>query len=68
MVSRANLNIIWDGIVNPEKDGETPVICVHNGDAQLLSIDAGNEFANGVDMAQHACTVPKLQPIELAGV
>ena len=62
-------DIIWDGIVNPEKDGETPVICVDNGDAQLLSIDAGNEFANaGVDMAQHACTVPKLQPIELAGI
>jgi parallel beta-helix repeat protein len=61
-------DIIWDGIVNPEKDSATPVICVDNGDAQLLSIDAGNEFANaGVDMTRHTCSVPKLAPVELAG-
>ena len=60
-------DIIWDGIVNPEKDSATPVICVDNGDAQLLSIDAGNEFANaGVDMTRHTCSVPKLAPVELA--
>ena len=61
-------DIIWDGIVNPEKDSVTPVICVDNGDAQLLSIDAGNEFANaGIDMTRHTCSVPKLPPVELAG-
>ena len=61
-------DIIWDGIVNPEKDSATPVICVDNGDAQLLSIDAGNEFANaGIDMTRHTCNVPKLAPVELAG-
>ncbi|MAW47993.1 MAG: hypothetical protein CBB90_09660 [Gammaproteobacteria bacterium TMED30] len=61
-------DIIWDGIVNPEKDSATPVICVDNGDAQLLSIDAGNEFANaGIDMTRHTCSVPKLAPVELAG-
>ena len=61
-------DISWDGIVNPEKDSATPVICVDNGDAQLLSIDAGNEFANaGIDMTRHTCSVPKLAPVELAG-
>ena len=61
-------DIIWDGIMNPEKDSATPVICVDNGDAQLLSIDAGNEFANaGIDMTRHTCSVPKLAPVELAG-
>ena len=61
-------DIIWDGIVNPEKDSATPVICVDNGDVQLLSIDAGNEFANaGIDMTRHTCSVPKLAPVELAG-
>jgi parallel beta-helix repeat protein len=61
-------DIIWDGIVNPEKDSATPVICVDNGDAKLLSIDAGNEFANaGIDMTRHTCSVPKLAPVELAG-
>ena len=62
-------DIIWDGIVNPEKDSATPVICVDNGDAQLLSIDAGNEFANaGIDMTRHTCSVPKLAPVELADI
>ena len=61
-------DIIWDGIVNPEKGSATAVICVDNGDAQLLSIDAGNEFANaGIDMTRHTCSVPKLAPVELAG-
>jgi parallel beta-helix repeat protein len=34
-------DIIWDGIVNPANQGERAIICVANGDAQLLSIDAG---------------------------
>jgi parallel beta-helix repeat protein len=60
-------DIIWDGIVNPANQGERAIICVANGDAQLLSIDAGNEFAGaGVDMQKHNCTVDKLNPIVLA--
>lgn len=60
-------DIIWDGIVNPANQGERAIICVANGDAQLLSIDAGNEFAGaGVDMQKHNCTVEKLNPIVLA--
>lgn len=60
-------DIIWDGIVDPERASDRPIICVDNGDAQLLSIDAGNEFANaGVDMQRHQCTVEKMLPIELA--
>ncbi|NCF33896.1 MAG: hypothetical protein GWP50_10065 [Proteobacteria bacterium] len=60
-------DIIWDGIVNPANQGERAIICVANGDAQLLSIDAGNEFAGaGVDMQKHNCTVEKLEPIVLA--
>lgn len=62
-------DILWDGIVNPENDGKIPAVCIDNGDAELLSIDAGNEFANaGVDMQRHNCSLPKLQPIELAGI
>ncbi len=59
-------DIIWDGIVNPEKPAELAVICVANGEAELLSIDAQNEFANpSVDMERHNCTVEKLAPIVL---
>ena len=61
-------DIIWDGIIDPNKPEDKQVICVANGDAQLLSIDAGNEFNDaGVDMQKHNCTVAKLAPIELAG-
>ncbi len=60
--------IIWDGIVNPEKAADVAVICVQNGDAQLLNIDAGNEFAGAnVDMSAHDCEVEKLAAIELTG-
>ena len=61
-------DIIWDGITNPEKDPTVAVICVSNGAAELLSIDAANEFANpSVNMAAHACEVEKLTPVTLGG-
>jgi parallel beta-helix repeat protein len=61
-------DIIWDGIVNPEKTAQSALICVQNGDAQLLNIDAGNDFAGaGVDMATHACEIEKLSAITLSG-
>ena len=60
-------DIIWDGIIDPNKAEEKQVICVDNGDAQLLSVDAANEFKGaGVDMQKYDCTVAKLAPIELA--
>ncbi len=60
-------DIIWDGIVNPEKPAELNVICVQNGDSELLNVDSGNEFANaGIDMSQHDCEVDKLAPIQLS--
>ncbi len=59
-------DIIWDGIVNAELSDEQPVICVQNGDAELLNIDAANEFANPVvNMASHDCTVEKLSAVSL---
>ena len=59
-------DIIWDGIVNPEKDPALAVICVNNGDAELLNIDAGNKFANAaVDMSSHDCEVEKLAAVAL---
>lgn len=59
-------DIIWDGIVNADRDPSEPVICVRNGDAEVLSIDAANEFANPrINMAAHACDVEKLSPVTL---
>ena len=62
-------DIIWDGVVDPNKPEDREVICVDNGDSLLLSIDAGNEFANPtVDMAAYDCSVKKLPTIELTGL
>ncbi|NKB97294.1 MAG: hypothetical protein GKR90_02170 [Pseudomonadales bacterium] len=59
-------DIIWDGVVNPDNDANASIICVEEASAQLLSIDAANEFANpSVDMARHACQVEKLVPVIL---
>ena len=59
-------DIIWDGIINPEKPEDLAVICVRNGEAELLDIDTANGFANPrVDMQSHSCDVEKLEPIQL---
>ncbi len=61
-------DIIWDGITNPAGNADLPIICVSNGAAELLSIDAANEFANpNVDMKRHSCEVEKLAPVTLGG-
>lgn len=58
-------DIIWDGAVNPENTDRS-VICVDNGDAELLDIDTMNEFAAPtVDMQRHDCQVVKLAAVEL---
>ncbi len=60
-------DIIWDGVVNPEKPDDLQVICVNNGDAELLNIDASNEYAGaGVNMQNHACSVEKLAAVVLS--
>lgn len=61
-------DIIWDGIVDPDKPDDRLVICVDNGEAELLNIDAGNAFANPtLDMTDYQCEVEKLPVIELSG-
>jgi len=60
-------DIIWDGVVNPERTDNPQVICVDQDDVDLLSIDAANAFANpSVNMQRHNCKVPKLSPVELS--
>jgi parallel beta-helix repeat protein len=60
-------DIVWDGIANPEKGGPEHAICVNNGDAMLINVDAGNDYANvSVDMTAHSCDHEKLSPVTLA--
>lgn len=64
-------DILWDGIYNPAKakDGHLLpqyAICVDNGDAKILNVDAGNDY-KGVttDMTGHRCDLPRLPAVRL---
>lgn len=64
-------DILWDGVVNPEKvvDGELPEklrVCVDNGDAGIVNVDAANDFKNiSTDITPHRCSLKKLPQIVL---
>ncbi|MGI9273978.1 MAG: parallel beta-helix domain-containing protein [Endozoicomonas sp.] len=59
-------DILWDGIINPERKDPSPVLCVDNGEAKVVNVDAGNGFKNvTTDMSAHHCSLPKLAAIEI---
>jgi parallel beta-helix repeat protein len=60
-------DVVWDGIANPEKSGSEFAICVNNGDAAVINVDAGNNYENvTVDMTGHTCDHEKLGEVTLA--
>ena len=62
-------DIVWDGFRNPEKTGPEFAICVDNGDAEVLDLDADDEYANpGVHPTAHDCTHERLAPVTLIGL
>ncbi len=59
-------DIIWDGVTHPERADMAYAICVDNGSAEVLNIDAANGNANPhVDMSMHTCQHNKLAAVEL---
>jgi parallel beta-helix repeat protein len=59
-------DILWDGIVHPERQSMEYAICVQNGEAQVLNIDAANSNANPrVETEPHACEHNRLTPVSL---
>ncbi|MBI1391483.1 MAG: hypothetical protein GC152_01965 [Alphaproteobacteria bacterium] len=64
-------DVLWDGFVDPAKavDGALPPaqkICVRNGDAKVLNVDAPNQFANpSVASAPFDCELPRLPAVQL---
>ena len=66
-------DILWDGYYDPAKqvNGEIPEalrICVQNGDAGLVNVDAPGGFkAISTDKAPHDCALPKLPAVVLQG-
>jgi parallel beta-helix repeat protein len=59
-------DILWDGIVHPERQSMEYAICVQNGAAQVLNIDGGNNSANPrVESEPYQCEHSKLSPVSL---
>jgi hypothetical protein len=59
-------DIIWDGVVHPERQSMDYAICVNNGNAQVLNIDGANNSANArIDTEPHQCQHSKLSPVIL---
>lgn len=59
-------DIIWDGVVHPERLTPDYAICVNNGDAQVLNIDGANNSGNPrVETGPHQCQHNKLPAVSL---
>ncbi len=59
-------DIVWDGVTNPERDDSLGVICVDNGEATVVNVDAQNGYKNiSTDMTNHRCTLEKLAEVTL---
>lgn len=59
-------DIVWDGVTNPERDNSLGVICVDNGEALVVNVDAQNGYQNiSTDMTNHRCTHEKLAEVLL---
>lgn len=59
-------DILWDGVVHPERQSSEQVICVQNSSAQVLNIDAANGSINPrIESALHDCEHPRLQAVVL---
>lgn len=59
-------DIVWDGVTNPERDNPLGVICVDNGEALVVNVDAQNGYQNiSTDMTNHRCTHEKLAAVSL---
>lgn len=60
-------DVLWDGYVNPNRtEADGPVLCVDNGEVEVLNIDGQNGNANP-RVERHDCTFEKLAPIVLTG-
>ena len=63
-------DVLWDGYVDPASSGgDAEVLCVQNGEAQVLNVDGpnGNKNPRIVESGVHDCSFEKLPAIVLTG-
>lgn len=59
-------DIVWDGVVHPERTSPAYAICVDNGDAQVLNIDGANDSQNPrIEAEPHQCQHERLPQVML---
>lgn len=60
-------DIVWDGVVNPDKPADVHVLCIDNPGVTFVNVDAANNYATpSTDLAPHACTLESLPAVTLA--
>ena len=58
-------DIMWDGYVNAELPADTLRLCVQNGEAQVINVDAPNGYKKpSMDQSAYNCTLPSLPAVE----
>ncbi|MHA6289567.1 parallel beta-helix domain-containing protein [Maricaulis sp. CAU 1757] len=60
-------DVLWDGYANPQRSaGDPPVICLDNGEAELVNADGPNGYADpAITTDQHRCSLDPLPAVEL---
>jgi parallel beta-helix repeat protein len=61
-------DIVWDGVVNPDRPADVPVLCIDEPAATFVNVDAANGYQSpSTDLAPHACTLEPLPAVTLTG-
>jgi parallel beta-helix repeat protein len=59
-------DVVWDGVVDPDKPADTRVLCIDNPGATFVNVDAANGYQSpSTDLAPHACRIEPLPAITL---
>jgi len=60
-------DVVWDGVVNPDKPADASPLCIDNPGATFVNVDAAHEYASpSTDLAPHTCKLDPLPAIALA--
>lgn len=62
-------DILWDGYQSEERANQIPVMCLQNGDVEVLNVDGpnGNKSPHIEDAAKFDCGLANLPPVQLTG-
>jgi len=60
-------DVVWDGVVNPQKPPEIHTLCIDDPGATFVNVDAANGYQSpSTDLAPHVCGLEPLPAVTLA--